>query len=252
MSFADLHVHSIYSYDGTSTIPAILKHAAARTNLKVLAITDHDTIRGVREAQDLAPRYGLEVIPGCEISTRDGHLLALFIENPIKPDLPLLDTVLALADQGGICVAAHPYARGMNSLTAESIRKVVAHPRAAQCLVGVEVFNACLIYPDSNIRALAAAQQLGLAKTGSSDAHVLSAIGRGATGFLGDSAADLRKALIERQTYVHRGPRQSRAEIIAGYLPRIFLRKLGWAAWNANPQEPLTYIRYARTLTGSV
>jgi predicted metal-dependent phosphoesterase TrpH len=118
MSFADLHVHSIYSYDGTSTIPAILKHAAARTNLKVLAITDHDTIRGVREAQDLAPRYGLEVIPGCEISTRDGHLLALFIENPIKPDLPLLDTVLALADQGGICVAAHPYARGMNSLTA--------------------------------------------------------------------------------------------------------------------------------------
>jgi hypothetical protein len=91
-----------------------------------------------------------------------------------------------------------------------------------------------------------------VAKTGSSDAHVLSAIGRGATGFLGDTAADLRKALVERQTYVHRGPRQSRAEIIAGYLPRIFLRKLGWAAWNANPQEPLTYIRYARTLTGSV
>jgi len=69
MGLADLHIHSIYSYDATGSITAILKYAAEQTDLNIIAITDHDTMGGVKEALDLAPAYGLQVIPGMEIST---------------------------------------------------------------------------------------------------------------------------------------------------------------------------------------
>lgn len=84
MGFADLHIHSIHSYDGTSSISAILKYVVDRTDLDVIAITDHDTVTGAAEVMQLAPAYGVQVIPGCEISTTDGHLLALFIDRPVK------------------------------------------------------------------------------------------------------------------------------------------------------------------------
>jgi predicted metal-dependent phosphoesterase TrpH len=87
MGFADLHIHSVYSHDATSSIPAILKYVADHTNLDVIAITDHDSLRGNREAVQLASKYGLEVIPGCEISTADGHLLAMFVSHPIPAGL---------------------------------------------------------------------------------------------------------------------------------------------------------------------
>ena len=62
MGTADLHIHSIYSYDATTTVRAILKQAAD-VGLNVIAVTDHDEIRGSFEAAQLAPQYGLEAIP---------------------------------------------------------------------------------------------------------------------------------------------------------------------------------------------
>ncbi len=83
MGLADLHIHSIHSYDGTATIPAILKHVSEKTDLDIIAITDHDSLDGVNQALNLAPKYGLQVIPGCEITTAQGHVLALFIHKRI-------------------------------------------------------------------------------------------------------------------------------------------------------------------------
>jgi predicted metal-dependent phosphoesterase TrpH len=51
---ADLHIHSIYSYDGTASISAILQHVMLNTPLYVIAITDHDSLQGNLEAMDLA------------------------------------------------------------------------------------------------------------------------------------------------------------------------------------------------------
>jgi predicted metal-dependent phosphoesterase TrpH len=47
MGFADLYIHSMYSYDGTASISAILKYVAEYTDLNVIAITDHDSMEGV-------------------------------------------------------------------------------------------------------------------------------------------------------------------------------------------------------------
>jgi predicted metal-dependent phosphoesterase TrpH len=88
MGTADLHIHSTYSYDATTTVRAILKHASD-VGLDVIAVTDHDDIRGSLEARELAPQYGIEAIPAVEISTKDGHLVALFVESLPPPASPL-------------------------------------------------------------------------------------------------------------------------------------------------------------------
>ena len=73
---ADLHLHTTYGWDGTAAVSAILRTAAER-GLNVVAITDHDQIAGALVALELAPDYNVEVVPGIEVSTADGHLLAL-------------------------------------------------------------------------------------------------------------------------------------------------------------------------------
>ena len=243
MGFADLHIHSIYSSDGTSTIPAILKHIATKTDLSVIAITDHDSMEGTKESMDLAPQYGLEVIPGCEISTAEGHLLALFIERPIPPGRSLVDTVLMVADQGGICIAAHPTARGTPSLSFETIFDALWVPGVARTLVGIEAFNGGLVYTRSNPMVAAMAKMLPLAKVGNSDAHVLPMIGHGSTEFEGSSIQDLRRALETGTTTVRKGKGLDGFAVLKTYIPQYILRKMGWAAWNSGPQAPVKYVR---------
>src|SRR6266702_5756340 len=78
---ADLHMHSTYS-DGIATIEQILHYVQHHTHLDVIAITDHDVIEGSLRARDLWEKgsYRFDFIVGEEISTSEGHLLALFIE----------------------------------------------------------------------------------------------------------------------------------------------------------------------------
>ncbi len=76
----ELHCHTTCS-DGQLT-PAALVKAAATAGIRVLAITDHDTLAGWAEAREAAQGYGLEIIPGIELSTTSGghplHLLGFF------------------------------------------------------------------------------------------------------------------------------------------------------------------------------
>ena len=243
MGFADLHIHSIYSSDGTSTIPAILKHVSTKTDISVIAITDHDTMEGTKESMDLAPQYGLKAIPGCEISTADGHLLALFIERPIPSGRSLVDSVLMVADQGGVCIAAHPTARGTPSLRFETIFEALWVPCVRSTLVGIEAFNGGLVYTRSNPMVTAMARMLPLAKVGNSDAHVLAMIGHGSTEFEGSSIKNLRRALETGTTTVRYGQGLDGFGVLKTYIPQYILRKMGWAAWNSGPQAPVKYVR---------
>lgn len=247
MGFSDLHIHSIHSYDGTASVSAILKHVADHTDLNVIAITDHDSMEGVREALALAPRYGIEVVPGCEVSTAEGHLLALYIEQPIPAGLSLVETLKRIGAQGGIGIAAHPTARGTSSLSFEALWKVFQYPEASCFLAGVEAFNGGLVYTRSNPMTAARSKALPLAQVGNSDAHVLEPIGEGATEFFGKTAADLRRALELGSTRVRVGRRLSALNIISTYVPRYALRLLGWTAWNADPQQPVTYTWVSKT-----
>src|SRR5215813_10337077 len=106
-SKADLHIHTTHS-DGTASAREVLEYVVAQTDLRVIAITDHNTIAGALEARELAASYGIEVIVGEEVSTNEGHLLALFVEELLPPRQPAAATIAAVHAQGGLCVAAHP------------------------------------------------------------------------------------------------------------------------------------------------
>jgi predicted metal-dependent phosphoesterase TrpH len=229
MGFADLHIHSIYSYDGTATVPAVLRRAK-EIGLNVIAITDHDEIAGALEAVDLASHYGVEVIPGSEITTAEGDLLALNIREKIQPNLSLIETLLRVKDQGGVAIAAHPMAGGwgMKSLTPASILKALHHPNAGQILVGIEAYNGTAIDRISNHAARIFANTLNIAQTGNSDAHIIDTIGFGATEFSGTTAADLLTALRERTTRVKKMDEWSALRVMSSwglrYLESAFAR----------------------------
>lgn len=107
MGFADLHIHSIYSYDGTASVPSVLRRAK-QIGLNVIAITDHDEINGSLKALDFASQFDIEVIPGVEVTTAEGDLLALNVTSLVERGRPLIETVLVVGELGGFCIAPHP------------------------------------------------------------------------------------------------------------------------------------------------
>lgn len=241
MGFADLHIHTIHSYDGTASVAAVLKYVATHTDLNVIAITDHDTLSGVDQAMRLGPEYGIEVIPGCEISTADGHLLALFIQKPIPAGLSLAETALRVGDQGGVCIVAHPAAVGVNGASFGCIRKTLEVPGVRQALVGVEAFNGGLILTRRNPGVEKQAALLPLAQVGNSDSHILATLGQGSSEFNGTTALELRKALEEATTRVRKQVVVPASAVVTHYLPRYFLRKLGWVIDNVHAGAPFVY-----------
>lgn len=251
MGLADLHIHSIWSHDGTATISAILKYVTSNTKLNLIAITDHDKINGALEAVDLAPKYNIEVIPGSEISTRDGHLLALFINKAIAPGLSLSETVLRVGKQNGLCIAAHPSNGNSFSLKPETIIKARKDPDVARILIGVETVNSSLIIKRSFRIAEKLAFLQSMARVGNSDAHTLSLVGTAATIFPGTSSSDLKKALLNRETDIQYEVNQNAVKILSHWFRNYILRTAGWVSWNPHPSTPLVFGRLARIKASS-
>jgi predicted metal-dependent phosphoesterase TrpH len=198
---ADLHMHTTAS-DGLGTVEQVLTFAQQRTNLDVIAITDHDTIEGALRARDLVAsgNYRFELVVGEEISTREGHLLALYIERPIAPGLSIERSIDLVHDQGGLAIVAHPFNRVFRHSVQKSVmdrllRQPHVHPD------GIETLNGSFAGIGSSQLAMTYSRRLyRWAETGGSDAHTLSAIGCARTRFAGRTAADLRTALEARST----------------------------------------------------
>lgn len=198
---ADIHAHTNYS-DGIGSVEEVLAFAQRRTTLDVLAITDHDTITGALRARDLVARggYRFELIVGEEISTREGHLLALFLEQPIAPDQSIERSIELVHAQGGLAIVAHPFNRVFRHSVQRSVmnrllRQPELHPD------GIETLNGSFAGIGSSRIAMRLARTVyHWAETGSSDAHTPTAVGCARTLFPGHGAADLRRALERRQT----------------------------------------------------
>jgi len=221
MGLADLHLHTIYSYDGTASVPSVLERAKL-VGLDVIAVTDHDEIRGTLVAMELASRFEIEVIPGSEITTSEGDLLALNVTKRIKRGLSLLETVLAVKEMGGFCIAPHPMAGGlgMKSLSWGSISKLVHNLETIRTLIGIETYNATTLDREGNHYANVLANRYQVSKVGSSDAHILDAIGLGATEFPGSTAADLLTALQDGTTVVRKGREWNSFKILGSWFAK--------------------------------
>ncbi len=157
----DLHVHSCYSNDGIGSPHDLIKSLQKR-GLHGMALTDHNTTEGYRTVEKMIPKDFL-VIPSVEISTADGHLLAINVKDNIKAHCPIEDTVERVIDAGGEPIVPHLFRllSGIKKGKLQSIQKKVS---------AIEVFNGCSV-PNSNLKAAKIAHEFNLGGTGGSDSH---------------------------------------------------------------------------------
>jgi predicted metal-dependent phosphoesterase TrpH len=161
---ADLHVHTIYSRDSLIT-PEDLVFYAKKRGLTAVAITDHDTVEG---ALKIAKETDLLIIPGIEVSSRNGHIVGLNLQEPVQKGLSADETVDKIHDAGGIAVACHPFALFKGSLGKHTSAKFDA----------IETINASAFpFNRSTKKAQEIADRFGISCVAGSDAHYGPAVG---------------------------------------------------------------------------
>lgn len=188
----DLHVHSRHSPDSTLRLEEITARLPY-VGLRGFALTDHNSVQGHRELTDLSARFpGLLFVPGVEVSTREGHLLAYGISTAPPPHRPAAETARWVEGQGGLTVLAHPFrlSHGVGRRVAESVSVTALETKNGHTS---EVRNA-------KAGVVAARRHLG--STGGSDAHALPDLGRAFTEFPPDvgSVEDVLEVIRRRQT----------------------------------------------------
>jgi predicted metal-dependent phosphoesterase TrpH len=164
----DLHVHSTYSPDSRLSLEAILGQLSY-VGLMGFALTDHNTVAGHRALADLQSRHREYLfIPGVEVSTREGHLLAYGVDAAPPPHRPIAETIDWVEARSGVAVIAHPFrwTHGVGRRVATTARVRAIETRNGH---NSEIVNA---------RAELLAAQRGIGATGGSDAHDLRDLGR--------------------------------------------------------------------------
>ena len=197
LSKADLHMHTNLG-DGLASPQQVLD-VAKRRGLKVIAITDHDHMEGAKRVQDLIDRTGsdIQMIWGCEVTTREGHFLGLFMKRPVKFLSRVEAAIDAIKEQGGITVIPHPMGRLVPSLSRRKIDELLNRGFAIDA---IELYNPSPANASRRGEVRSLNEQWSFAGTGSSDAHFWQHIGAGYTLFPGETAADLRRALEQKTT----------------------------------------------------
>lgn len=164
----DLHLHSTHSPDGEMSPGDLVRSAVAR-GLSGIALTDHNTTRGVKEAREVAAGIpGFLVVPGIEVSSREGHVIGLGMDAPVASGLEVADTVERIRAAGGLPVASHPYRR-FTGIGEDNVR--AARFEALEVLNGRSPSR-------KNLRACRLAVELRLGLSAGSDGHKVSEVGR--------------------------------------------------------------------------
>ncbi len=160
MIWADFHNHTTFSPDSVTKPRDLVEALVAHPNVKVAAVTDHDTIKGLTPVRELAQPYSdILIIPGVEIATRQGDIVVLGVQElPPKP-WDVEDIVDFARATGCITIAVHPFrAFGLGDEVADS------------GVDAIEVYNGASSL-QANHKALVLAKELGLPEVAGSDSH---------------------------------------------------------------------------------
>ena len=191
---ADLHVHSTYSADSVITSKDLVFYAKKR-GLTAVAITDHDQVEGARK---IARETDFLIIPGTEVSSLDGHIVGLNVQEEIPRDLSADDTVDRIHAAGGIAIACHPYVLFKGSIGKHVTKKFDA----------VETRNATSFpFKSAARKAELLAERLGLPRVAGTDAHIPQTIGSAYTVIEAEPNVEaILKAIVAGQCQPMGGP----------------------------------------------
>ncbi|MGD0450989.1 MAG: CehA/McbA family metallohydrolase [Candidatus Bathyarchaeia archaeon] len=155
---ADLHVHTTYSKDSLIT-PKDLVYYAKKRGLNAVAVTDHDQLDG---AYKIAKETDFLIIPGMEVSSADGHIVALNVHELIPRGLSAPETVERIHKAGGVAIACHPYVYFKGCLK----------ENVCSTFDAVEVINSrAFPFKRSVKKAEETAKKLGLVRVAGTDSH---------------------------------------------------------------------------------
>lgn len=184
----DIHTHTYPTSDDSILTPEELIRKAKLIGLDGVCITDHDRFWTPQDIHALARKHDYLVLPGCEVTTEEGHLLVYGLQEYIF-GMHKASFVRELVDEaGGAIVVAHPYRRFYRKQThadeqayAEMLDRACAN-KALNLTDAVEIFNG-RGKPEENAFAADIADRFDLPATGASDAHSIEQIGTYATRF---------------------------------------------------------------------
>ena len=166
----DLHVHTLHSHDSAAPVSSVLRRCRD-SGLGLVAVTDHDNIRGGLEARESAA--GFPVIVGEEIKSSKGDIIGLFLEKPVPARLTPQETVKRVKDQGGLVGIPHPFDR---------LRPTAMGAKALQEIVPwvdfLEGYNAHTFLSRDNSRGVEFAAAHSLPVVACSDSHSALELGR--------------------------------------------------------------------------
>ena len=198
----DLHVHTKHSHDSAAPVRSVLERCR-RAGLGLVAITDHNNIRGALEARDAGD---FPVIVGEEIKSSKGDIIGLFLEETVPQGLPPVETARRVKEQGGLVGVPHPFDR---------VRPTAMGRRALLEVLPyvdfLEGYNGHTLLAVDNRRGQDFAEEHGLPTVASSDSH---------------SALELGRAYTE-----------VRAEHLDG-TPQGFLRAIREGVWTGRRPNP--------------
>jgi len=188
----DFHVHSNASKDGRMSLDEIAR-AAKEKGLDAVFVCDHNCY-GVNEVTKVNDVY---LMPGCEISTRGAHVLAVLCDTKVdieglrKNGLPTTDEAFcAIKNCGGISILAHPYEYTWDENSISTLPVCVEVSNARAWLKNV----------DANKKALEFANRKGLVKLAGSDSHLKEEIGNAYTVVDCDTVDGIKEAVLKGRT----------------------------------------------------
>ena len=195
----ELHSHTHYSRDCLTTFKQVIARCR-QLGIDKIAITDHNTAEGGLAFARLEPDL---IIPGEEIMTTEGEILAFFVQETIPRGLSPDETIRRLRDQGAFISVSHPFDRlRRGAWTREQMDLIIGKVDA------IEVFNARCMWNEDNDKASAYAAEHGILGTVGSDAHIPYEFGKATlmmTPFEG--AGSFAEALQSAERDIHLSPK---------------------------------------------
>lgn len=198
----DLHTHTRPLSHDSFLSPDDLVEAAKAARLDAVCLTEHDFAWDPDKVRELACRHDFTVIPGIEVNTEDGHILAYGMDRYVYGMHRVAELARHVDEAGGVLVAAHPHRRQLpfefrrEGDWTEALERAAANT-AYRRVCAVETLNGRSTERE-NAFSHELCRRLGLPAVAGSDAHLAEEVGRVATEFakridsLDDLIAELR------------------------------------------------------------